>query len=161
MLAVPRFLFEVSVDAGWSGGQVTDKPDFYKLAESGQGTRREVLGDTYVDAQFENVNVFEAQFQDYIDKAAWGAIWGRPDLSRHDRSLVTIALLASQGHFELLARHINGAIRNGCSREELYELAMHVSVYVGVPCGVRLMSEVKGSENPLSGQGSQRTETKE
>jgi 4-carboxymuconolactone decarboxylase len=96
-------------------------------------TRREVLGDDYVDAATEAATDFSRPFQEFITRAAWGEVWTRPGLDRRMRSALTLALLAAGGHHEELALHVRAAVRNGLSREEISEVLMHTAVYAGVP----------------------------
>ena len=65
----------------------------------------------------------------------FGEVWNREGLSDRDRSLVTIALLATQGHRDQLAAHIRGAKARGMTREEVLELMIHVAHYGGWGAG--------------------------
>ncbi len=100
---------------------------------AGMRVRREVLGDAHVDRAVANTTEFTADFQDFITRYAWGELWARPGLSRPQRSMVTIALLAGLGRHEELAMHIRAAIRNGVTAAEISEVLLHVAVYAGVP----------------------------
>ena len=66
-------------------------------AEQGMAVRREVLGDAHVDRAVANTTEFSAPFQDWITRYAWGEIWSRPGLSRPQRSIVTLTVLAEIG----------------------------------------------------------------
>jgi 4-carboxymuconolactone decarboxylase len=100
---------------------------------AGMRVRREVLGDTHVDRAIANTTEFTADFQDFITRYAWGELWARPGLSRPQRSMVTVALLAGLGRHEELAMHVRAAIRNGVTAAEITEVLLHVAVYAGVP----------------------------
>ncbi|MDX2047246.1 MAG: carboxymuconolactone decarboxylase family protein, partial [Chitinophagaceae bacterium] len=65
--------------------------------DKGMQTRRSVLGDAHVDKAEANKTDFDADFQEYITNSAWGAVWSRPGLTKRERSLITIALLAALG----------------------------------------------------------------
>jgi 4-carboxymuconolactone decarboxylase len=99
----------------------------------GMRVRREVLGDAHVDRAVANTTEFTAGFQDFITRYAWGDLWAGPGLSRPQRSLVTLALLAGLGRHEELAMHVRAALRNGLTPAEISEVLMHVAVYAGVP----------------------------
>jgi 4-carboxymuconolactone decarboxylase len=99
----------------------------------GMQVRREVLGDAHVDRAVANTTEFTAGFQDFITRYAWGELWARPGLSRPQRSMVTLALLAGLGRHEELAMHVRAAIRNGVTAAEISEVLLHVAVYAGVP----------------------------
>ena len=66
--------------------------------------RRAVLGDAHVDRAEAAKTAFDAPFQEMITEGAWGTVWAREGLSRRDRSLVTLALLAALGHSDEVAR---------------------------------------------------------
>jgi 4-carboxymuconolactone decarboxylase len=100
---------------------------------AGLRVRREVLGDAHVDRAVANTTEFTADFQDFITRYAWGELWARPGLSRPQRSMVTMALLAGLGRHEELAMHVRAAIRNGVTPAEISEVLLHVAVYAGVP----------------------------
>ena len=100
---------------------------------AGMRVRREVLGDAHVDRAVANTTEFTADFQDFITRYAWGELWARPGLSRPQRSMVTMALLAGLGRHEELAMHVRAALRNGVTAAEIGEVLLHVAVYAGVP----------------------------
>ena len=68
-----------------------------------------------------------------IDASVILLSWAGDKLSNRDRSLITIALLASLGHNEELEMHINASKNTGATYEEISETLMHVAVYAGVP----------------------------
>ncbi|MEX0627997.1 MAG: carboxymuconolactone decarboxylase family protein, partial [Cucumibacter sp.] len=72
------------------------------LLARGMVARRSVLGDSHVDRAEAAKTAFDADFQDFITEGAWGSVWSRPGLSKRERSLITIALLAALGHDEEL-----------------------------------------------------------
>jgi len=67
---------------------------------------------------------------------AFGEIWSRPELSRRDRSLVVIALLAAMGQEGELAFHVPAGLHHGLTREEIEEIMVHLCLYAGFPKGV-------------------------
>ncbi|MGH8877060.1 MAG: 4-carboxymuconolactone decarboxylase [Stackebrandtia sp.] len=101
--------------------------------QRGRQVRREVLGDEHVARAESNTTGFNAEFQDFITRYAWGEIWSRPGLDRHTRRLVTIAVLAALGRDAELDMHVQAALDDGMSDEELSELLLHVGVYAGLP----------------------------
>ncbi len=101
--------------------------------ETGMKTRRAVLGDAHVDRAEADKTAFDAPFQDMITKGAWGTVWSGDALSKRDRSLITLALLAAGGHWEEVAMHIRATANTGATPDELRETLMHVAVYAGVP----------------------------
>lgn len=106
-------------------------------AEIGMETRREVLGDAHVERARAATTEFDRPFQAYITQSAWGSIWSRPHLSRREKSIVTIALLAALGHDEEVAMHVRATANTGASAEDVCEALLHVAVYAGVPAANR------------------------
>jgi len=109
-----------------------DKSDnvFFDL---GLQVRKEVLGAAYVDNTLNQSSDFDREFQRWITSTAWGAIWGRTELSLRDRSLITITQLASLGNLEELALHLRATKNTGLSKRDVKEALMQVGVYSGVP----------------------------
>ena len=99
----------------------------------GMKTRREVLGNVHVDRAIKNTNQIDKRFQDFITESAWGTLWSNGKLSKRDRSLITISLLAAFGHYEELEMHFNASKNTGATVDEISEVLMHVAVYAGVP----------------------------
>jgi len=115
------------------------------LLEQGMTTRREVLGDAHVDRAMAAADSFTADFQEYITRAAWGAVWSRPGLDRRTRSCITVAMLAAQGSEHELALHIRAALRNGVSVDEIKEILLQIGAYCGIPAcleAFRIATEV-------------------
>ncbi|CAM8649808.1 COG0599 Uncharacterized homolog of gamma-carboxymuconolactone decarboxylase subunit [Comamonadaceae bacterium] len=102
----------------------------------GLATRREVMGDAFVDAAFAGANAFTAPLQEHITRAAWGDVWQRPGLDRKTRSLITVAMLTALGKQNELKGHVRGALNNGATVEEIQEVLLHATVYCGVPAAV-------------------------
>lgn len=103
----------------------------------GLRTRREVLGDEHVDRAIAATTEFTADFQDFITRYAWGELWNRPGLSRPERSMITIAMVAALGRDEELALHVRAGIRNGLAAADIREVLLQVAVYAGLPAANR------------------------
>jgi 4-carboxymuconolactone decarboxylase len=101
--------------------------------DKGQAIRRAVLGDAHVDRAEQNTTELDADFQRFITQTAWGAIWARGHLTRRERSMLTIAMLASQGHLEELALHLKATANTGTTMADVKEVLMQVAVYAGIP----------------------------
>jgi 4-carboxymuconolactone decarboxylase len=111
--------------------------DDAERAARGMRVRREVLGDDHVDRAVAATTEFTEPFQDFITRCAWGDIWSRPGLSRAERSLVTVAMLAALGREHELAMHVKAAVRNGLTPEQIREVLLQVAIYAGVPAANR------------------------
>lgn len=103
------------------------------LFETGMATRRSVLGEAHVDGATARKTAFDEDFQTFITEGAWGSVWSRPGLSKRERSMLTLVLLAALGHEEEFAMHVRATENTGATAEDIKELLMHVAVYAGVP----------------------------
>lgn len=103
----------------------------------GRQVRREVLGDAHVDRAVAATSAFTAPFQDYLERAAWGDVWGRPGLDRRTRSALTLALLTALRAEHEIGMHVRAAVRNGLTAEDIAEVLLHAAVYAGVPAANR------------------------
>ena len=64
----------------------------------------------------------------------FGEVWERPELSKRDRSLITVAALVAQYRINELPFHLTFAEQNGVTRDELIEAITHLAFYAGWPC---------------------------
>jgi len=118
--------------------------------EQGMKIRREVLGNAHVDHATQSASDFTAPFQDLITRYAWGEVWSRPGLSRHTRSLLTLAMTVALNREEEFRLHLPAALNNGVTREEIRELLIHSAVYCGVPAAnhaFKIAAEILGSDS--------------
>jgi 4-carboxymuconolactone decarboxylase len=104
--------------------------------QTGLATRREVMGDAFVDRALAGTTPFTQPIQDHISRAAWGDVWQRDGLDRKTRSLVTVAMLTALGKQHELKGHVRGALNNGATVQEIQEVLLHAAVYCGVPASV-------------------------
>ena len=109
----------------------------------GMTTRRSVLGDAHVDRAEASKTAFDAPFQALITEAAWGHVWSRPDWSKRERSMVTIALLAALGHDDEVAMHVRATANTGATPADIREALLHVAIYAGVPAANHAFKIVK------------------
>ncbi len=103
------------------------------LHERGRTIRRAVLGDAHVDRAEKETTALDADFQRFITQTAWGSIWARDHLTRRERSMLTIAMLACLGHLEELALHLKATANTGTSMADVREVLMQVAAYAGIP----------------------------
>lgn len=107
-----------------------------ELFEAGLAIRRDVLGAEYVDASMANADDFTRDFQRLVTEYCWGAAWGRSALTRRDRSLLNLVMLGALNRAQEFKLHLRGALRNGCTREEIKDALIQLTIYAGVPAGV-------------------------
>ena len=114
--------------------------DKYK---AGMDVRREVLGNEYVDKVLAGATAFTQPLQDMVTENCWGEVWTRGVIPKRTRSLITIATLAALKAPTELKIHVLGALRNGCTVEEIQEVLLQSTVYCGVPAGVEAFRAAK------------------
>ena len=103
------------------------------IFEKGMHVRRSVLGDAHVDNANSKLNDFNSDFQEFITKYAWGEIWTRPGLSKHNKSLITMAMLIALNRPSEFKMHVKAAFNNGVSVDEIKEVIMQSALYCGLP----------------------------
>lgn len=101
--------------------------------EKGMATRRTVLGDAHVDRAEALKTAFDEPFQSMITEGAWGTLWSDDTISKRERSMLTLSLLAATGNFEEIPMHIRATANTGASPQDVLQAFMHVAVYAGVP----------------------------
>jgi len=77
------------------------------------------------------------------DQVLFGDIWERNGLSKRDRSLITVSALLAMNRIEQLPFHLEFALENGVSREELVELTTHLAFYSGWPTAASAVKALK------------------
>lgn len=107
--------------------------DENELYEKGMQIRRAVLGDEHVDRSLASANAFNDVFQDLTTRYAWGEVWSRPQLSKHSRSLITLAMLIALNRKPEFRLHVKAALNNGVSIEEIKEVVLQSAIYCGLP----------------------------
>ena len=112
-------------------------------AEAGMAVRRAVLGDAHVDRSEANLTAIDAPFRDFILEGVWGRVWTRPGLSRQQRSLITLTMLAALGLDEEFRLHVRATANTGVSPAEITEALLHVASYAGVPRANHALKIVK------------------
>jgi 4-carboxymuconolactone decarboxylase len=115
-------------------------------------TRRAVLGDAHVDRASAATTPFDEPFQTFITEGAWGSVWSRPQLTRRERSIVTLALLAALGHDEEVAMHTRATANTGATPDDIREALLHVAVYAGVPAANQAFKIVKKTLAEMAGE---------
>ena len=110
---------------------------------TGTAIRRSVLGDAHVDRANAAMTDFDRPFQTLITESAWGSVWSRPQLTKRERSMVTIALLAALGHDDEVAMHLRATANTGATPEDIREVLLHVAIYAGIPAANHAFKIVK------------------
>ena len=76
---------------------------------------------------------FDAPFQEMITEGAWGTLWADETISKRERSMLTLALLAATGNFDEIPMHIRACANTGAKPQDVLQAFLHVAVYAGVP----------------------------
>lgn len=101
----------------------------------GREIRRQLLGDDYVQ-QADRTTYNDPTMRPFIDlvtETVFGALWARPGLDLKTRTLVCVVSDAATGREPELVIHLRMALRQGWTEDELTEVLLHLSGYVGVP----------------------------
>ena len=107
-----------------------------ELFEAGLKVRKEVLGEAHVERSLGNANAFTMPLQEFITEVAWGRAWSKSALSRKQMSLNNLCMLAALNRATEFEVHFRGALRNGCTLDELRDTLLQVAAYCGAPAGV-------------------------
>jgi 4-carboxymuconolactone decarboxylase len=127
--------------------------------DEGMKVRRAVLGDAHVDRTLARRSAFNEEYQDLITRYAWGEIWTRPGLSRHSRSLLTLALMVALNRGDEFRMHVRAAFSNGVTREEIREVLLHCAIYAGVPAANSAFHAAEAVLAELDAQAPQQAST--
>lgn len=104
--------------------------------DKGLEMRRQVLGAEYVEKSMSSANDFNREFQELVTEYAWGLCWGSEVLSKKERSILNLGMLAALGRMHEFEMHFKGAVRNGLTADQLKEALTQIAVYCGIPAGV-------------------------
>jgi 4-carboxymuconolactone decarboxylase len=104
--------------------------------DKGLAVRREVLGAEYVDKALAAADDFTRPLQELVTEYCWGEIWTQPELPRRTRSLINLAMISALNRPHELQLHVRGALRNGCTKEEIRAVLLQVAIYSGVPAAI-------------------------
>ena len=109
-----------------------------EIVARGKAIRRQVLGDRYVENSYavNDLSRPKVQLSEYV----WSKIWARPGLSLKMRSVANLAMLTALNRPHELKLHVNGALNNGLTKEEICEVLLQTGVYCGLPAAVESFS---------------------
>jgi 4-carboxymuconolactone decarboxylase len=107
--------------------------DTKELADKGLKLRKELFGEKAVEQRMTAFGAFGEPLQHIINAYAYGDIWSRPGLPLSTKSLAMIAMMAAANRPAELRVHLKGALKNGCSAEEIREILLLVALYCGIP----------------------------
>lgn len=86
---------------------------------------------------------FAPKLADLTDDVLFGDVWERTALSKRDRSLATVAALVAMNRPDQLRFHLNFAVQNGVTKDELIEVITHLAFYAGWPSAMSAIMVAK------------------
>src|ERR1044072_8080921 len=107
--------------------------DTQELHDRGLALPRELFGAAAVESRVAALGDFGAPLQHIINAYAYGDVWSRPGLPMATKSLAMIAMMAAAEKPAELRVHLKGALKNGCTAEEIREILLLVALYCGIP----------------------------
>jgi 4-carboxymuconolactone decarboxylase len=107
-----------------------------RYLDIGRATRSEVLGERRVQELLDEADSFNRPLQELVTEYCWGRCWGRDGLTRKERSLLNLGMLAALNRADEFALHVKAAFGNGLTLAELREVTIQIAIYCGVPAGI-------------------------
>src|ERR1044072_6478748 len=107
--------------------------DIQEQHDRGLALRTELFGRDAVEKRSNAFGDFGQPLQHIINAYAYGDVWQRTALPLATKSLAMIAMMAAAGHPNELRVHLQGALKNGCSVEEILEVLLLIAMYCGIP----------------------------
>ena len=92
-----------------------------------------MFGNEAVEQRMTAFGAFGEPLQNIVNAYAYGDVWSRPALPMATKSLVMVAMMAGGGRPNELRVHVEGALGNGCTAEEIQEILLLVAMYCGIP----------------------------
>lgn len=126
--------------------------DEKELHERGRKLRVDMFGEEAVKKRSEAFGKFGQPLQHIINAYAYGDVWQRTALPLAMKSLVMVAMMAAAGHPNELRVHLKGALKNGCTAEQIQEVLLLLALYCGIPAANeahRIAVEILREEGPL------------
>jgi 4-carboxymuconolactone decarboxylase len=110
-----------------------DDKDLY---DRGLKLRTEMFGREAVEKRMNAFGEFGRPLQHIINAYAYGDVWQRAALPPATKSLVMIAMMAAAKQPNELAVHLRGALKNGCTAEQIQEVLLLLTLYCGIPSAI-------------------------
>lgn len=123
-----------------------------KQYERGLNLRTEMFGAEAVGKRMNAFGEFGKPLQHIINSYAYGDVWSRTALEPATKSLAMIAMMAAAGHSNELRVHLKGAVKNGCTPEQIQEVLLLLTLYCGIPASNeahRIAAEVLREEGKM------------
>src|ERR1700741_4904389 len=131
--------------ANWEATMV----DTGELNARGILRRKEMFGEAGVEKRMAAAGEFGAPLQAIINGYVYGDVWQRTGLSDDVRSLVMLAITAASNRPAEFRVHAKGALANGCTREQVQDVLLLITMYCGIPAAIepnQIAAEFFGKE---------------
>ena len=110
--------------------------------QRGMTRRRKVLGNAHVDRATASQTPFNAEFQDFITRYAWGEIWTRPHYDERTRRVLVIGTMIALDKWAEFRMHVRAAlVEGGFTADDVKEIIMQQAIYCGVPAANHAFKE--------------------
>lgn len=117
--------------------------------DRGLSQRRKVLGHDWVEKATTGATAFTAQWQDFITRTAWHAVWGQEGLDTETRRLLAMTAMLALGRWEEFEMHVHAALKAGVSEAALQDMLRLAAIYCGVPAansGFRIAAQALAAQ---------------
>jgi len=104
-----------------------------ELHDRGMKLRIDMFGRDTVEKRMNAFGEFGKPLQHIINAYAYGDVWSRSALPPATKSLAMVAMMAAAGHANELRVHLKGALKNGCTPEQIQEILLLLTMYCGIP----------------------------
>ncbi|MGJ0183917.1 carboxymuconolactone decarboxylase family protein [Corynebacterium glyciniphilum] len=104
-----------------------------ETSATGRKIMDELMGSGYVAAKDAKRNSFNDEIQRYSEEVCFGRVWSREGIDRKLRSIINVAMLTALNRPNQLRHHLEGAVNNGATADELKEVLLQTAVYCGLP----------------------------
>jgi len=111
--------------------------DTQELHERGEKLRRRIFGDEAIDKRSNALGEFGAPLGRMINAYAYGDAWSGDALPLKVKSLAVLAMNAALNRPAEFRVHVQGALANGCTREEIREVLLLLAIYAGLPAAIQ------------------------
>jgi len=125
------------------------------MYQTGIAIRKQMYGAEVVDKRMASAGEFGAPLQKMINQYAYGEVWGRDAMSHKMRSLLVLAMMCAANRPHELRIHLRGALKNGCTKDEIREVLLMVAIYCGIPASLdahnmaqEVFAEAEGGKSP-------------
>ncbi len=122
------------------------------LHDRGLKLRIDMFGREAVEKRMSAFGAFGKPLQHIINAYAYGDVWSRSALPGATKSLAMVAMMAAAGHPNELRVHLKGALKNGCTPEQIQEVLLLLAMYCGIPSANeahRIAAEVLREQDKL------------